>query len=744
MRRMTQIRALTVALLASFFVVPTSAQNADIRGVVTDSLTGEKIPYASIVVVNTPRGASSNLAGFFLIGGLPPGAYDIAASSVGFVRQVRRIVIRPGEVHNLNFQLLSEAVEVGEVVVTERTKRELKEIQTSVQVMDQRELKMVPVTVQDDVFRSIAVLPGIVSTSDVSAQFYVRGGASDQNLILLDGMRIYNPYHALGIFSIFDSDVIQTTEVYTGAFPPGFGGRLSSVVNLVTRDGRKSSLAVRTNVNFLSTKLQAEGPLGQNLRFFINGRRSLSTGTFDRFIQKDAPLSFYDLFAKTTYESAGGQVRYSAVTFLSGDAIRFSEPGAPEYRWKNSAIGMTGSGLLDDRLFVRALASGSSFIGMRETQPGSFETPARSSVSDFTVWTNATLYTDTRTLYFFGFEFNFPTLEYSLVNNTGTQVRLSQTIPDISTWIRTQFSMDRLQVDGGLHVDLGILFRSSSGKWFQPRLSASYALFHDWRAKGSFGRFSQHLVTVNNEDDLITLFDGWIAVPDHLEAEHSDHFVLGVGGSIAARLGMDIQAYHKIFGSLVTYNANKLVSTDPDYISGSGRASGAEASLRYEHPNVDVLVAYGLSTTEVSQPGLTYQPRYDRRHSLKLLGVYRVLAGLDVSVRWDYGSGLPFTPSVASYNRPTFADYLRDPRTVELGKPYLALGPKNSFRLPDFHRMDIATTYRMGLGPIHIALGVSVTNVYDRKNVFYYDRRNGRRVNSLSFFPSVMLTVEYP
>ena len=221
---MTPHHALSVALLAAIFVVPASAQNADIRGVATDSLTGENIPYASIVVVNTPRGASSNLSGFFLIGGLPPGAYDIAASSVGYVRQVRRIVVRPGEVLNLNFRLLSEAVEVGEVFVTERTKRELKEIQTSVQVMDQRELKLVPVTVQDDVFRSIAILPGIVSTSDVSAQFYVRGGAGDQNLILLDGMRIYNPFHALGIFSIFDSDIIQTTEVYTGAFPPGFGG----------------------------------------------------------------------------------------------------------------------------------------------------------------------------------------------------------------------------------------------------------------------------------------------------------------------------------------------------------------------------------------------------------------------------------------------------------------------------------------------------------------------------------------
>lgn len=733
------------ALLSAILLAASSAlaQTADIRGVVTDSATGEKVPYASVVVLNTPRGASTNLAGFFLIGGLPAGSYEIAASSIGYIRQVHTVTIRPGDVLSLNFQLTSEAVQMGEVVVTEQAKRELKEIHTSVQVMDQRDLKLVPVTLQDDVFRSIAILPGIVSTSDVSAQFYVRGGSSDQNLILIDGMRIYNPYHALGIFSIFDSDIIQTTEVYTGAFPPGFGGRLSSVVNLVTRDGRKSSMAVRANINFLSSKLQVEGPIGEGIRYFVNGRKSLATSTFDRFIQKDAPLSFYDLFAKATYESSGGQVRYSAVTFLSGDNIRFGEPGAPDYRWNNRSIGLTGSGLLDERLFVSAVAYGSTFEGVREVETGSSETPASSIVSDFTVRMNATLYTNTRTLFFFGFEFNFPTLEYKLVNNTGTNLRLAETVPDVVTWFRTQFATDRLQFDGGVHLDVTSLFQSTSAAWFQPRLNASFALFDDWRVKAAYGRFTQHLVTVNNEDDLITLFDAWIAIPDHLEAERSDHVVVGIGGSIAAVVGLDLQAYHKSFGSLVTYNREKLVASDPDYISGSGSAWGAEASVRYAQPALDLLASYGLGFTELVQPGLTYPPRYDRRHSLKLLGVYHVLYGLDLSARWDYGSGLPFTPSAATYNRPTFSDYIRDPFSVEAGRPYLALGEKNSYRLPQYHRLDLSATYRVEIGPLRVGLGASITNVYDRKNIFYFDRRTARRVNSLSFFPSAMLTLEY-
>lgn len=719
------------------------AQSADIRGIVTDSTTGEKIPFASVIIQNTALGASTNLAGFYLVPNIPPGTYTIAASSIGYRRKIETVSVRAGQALQLNFELAEEAVEMSEVVVTERAKRELREIQTSVQVMDQRDLKLVPVTVQEDVFRSIQVLPGIVSTSDVSSQFYVRGGAGDQNLILIDGMRIYSPYHALGIFSIFDSDIIQTSEVYTGAFPPGFGGRLSSVVNLVSRDGRKTGYAVRSNVNFLSSKLQMEGPVGDNIRFFTNARRSIPSSTFSKFISEDAPLSFYDIFAKVTMEGDGGNARYSGVAFLSGDEITFGRVTDADYQWRNSAFGVTGSGLLDKRIFVSAVAYGSSFEAFRDAN-SSKNNPAESKVKDFTVRANATLYTDSKDLYFFGFEFNFPSLEYKVVNNSGKEVVLRETLADVSSWFRVQLSSDLWQFDGGVHLDMTTLFRGTSAYWFQPRLNGSLALFHDWRLKLSYGRLTQYVITVNNEDDLISLFDAWIAVPDDLEPEHADHFVVGVGGSLISLLGVDLQAYYKDFRSLITYNRDKLVATDPDYVNGSGAAYGVEAMLRYEHPHVDLLGAYTLGWTSLRTGSLEYPPRYDRRHNLKLLGVLHPVRSLDVSVRWDVGSGLPYTPSIASYNRLAFTDVYRNPSLYETGNQYLALAEeKNSYRLPAYHRMDLAVVYRIDLDPIHIGIGASITNVYDRKNIFYFDRQTGQRINSLSFFPSAMLTLEY-
>ncbi|MEI7907898.1 MAG: TonB-dependent receptor, partial [Bacteroidota bacterium] len=236
MELMHRVIVIFSCMLIVFFQ-NTDAQKADVRGVVTDSASGEKIPYASITVIGTARGAVTNNNGFYLLANLPHGTYQIVATSMGFEQLTKTITVNGKEPMTLNFNLFSKPVEVNEVLITGGRKRELEEISTSVHVFDQKELQRVPVTAQGDLFRSIQIIPGIVSSADVSSKFFVRGGAGDQNLIYLDGMKIYNPYHAFGIFSIFDPDIVKTTEVYTGAFPPGYGGRLSSVININSRNG---------------------------------------------------------------------------------------------------------------------------------------------------------------------------------------------------------------------------------------------------------------------------------------------------------------------------------------------------------------------------------------------------------------------------------------------------------------------------------------------------------------------------
>ena len=721
------------------------AQQVDVRGVVTDSTSGERLPFINVVIQNTSKGAATNINGFYLIPNVPPGTYEIAASAVGYKRNVRLVSIKGDGPVTLNFRLSPVSVELDEVVVTESAKREVNEISTSVHILDQRDLKMAPATVQTDVFRAIQILPGISSTSDVSSQFYVRGGAGDQNLILLDGMKMYNPYHAFGLFSMFDSDIVNTTEVYTGAFPPGYGGRLSSVVNLTTKDGNKTGITAKGNLNFLSTKFQIEGPALETGRWIVNGRKSLFSRSLKNFFQEDVPVSFFDLFVKGSIDQdSASSAKLGVQAFLSGDDLLSSNPNNPNFRWRNLAVGFSATALVQDRLFVVATLGGTSFKAERDPKRSITSTPASTSIQEFSVRANATYYTDSKDLYFFGFDLSFPSLEYNLVNNLGVPRQLKSTLAEVATWVRYQSTFGKLKTDLGFHLEIGPMLQRDIG-WhgIQPRLNLSYELPLQWRAKLSYGLFTQNIIAVNNEDDLISIFDAWIAVPEALESERSHHFVVGLEGNFSRTLSTTFQGYYKSFESLVTYNRDKVDSRDPDYINGSGKAYGAEALIRYGTGPANFYAAYTLSWALLQQGSFSYVPRYDRRHNLKVLGTLQLTTDLHVTLRWDLSSGFPFTQTIGFYDRLSFTDFDNVPFQDQTGSPYTRLGEKNAKRMPAYHRLDFNISYLFHVGGLSGSAGLNAINVYDKKNVLYFDRKTGQQVNMLPFFPSATLTLEY-
>ncbi|HWP82472.1 MAG TPA: TonB-dependent receptor [Bacteroidota bacterium] len=727
-----------------FLAIAVHAQTADIRGIVSDSSTGERIPFANVVIVGTSKGAATNTSGFYLIPSALPGAYEIAASAIGFQRSVKQILVPAEGTMTVNFALLPQPVEMEEIVITEQSKREVQEISTSVHVMTQRDLRLVPTTVQQDIFRSIQILPGVVSASDVSSHFYVRGGASDQNLILLDGIRIYNPYHAMGIFSIFDSDVINTTEVYTGAFPAGYGGRLSSVVNLTTKDGTAGGFSARSNINFLSSKFQIDGAGSEHLRWIFNGRKSLFTDTFRRFFQQNVPINFYDAFGKITYIGDESHTRFSVTGFLSGDELPSGKAVEPDYYWSNGAIGGRLTTLFGDRLFVNTMISFTSYEARRDPKASNVIPPATTGVQEFSLRSDLTLYSSTSDLLFFGFDFSFPHLYYSFVNSNGVGRDLSATSPDISAWGRMQTKLGNWQIDAGIHADLGSISRGGGDlDLFQPRLHLGVPILPSWKAKLSYGRFSQHIVTINNEDDLISIFEAWVGIPDKLKSQRADHYVAGLEGNLIAELSANLQAYYKDYRSLLLYNREKLTEHDPDYLNAKGSAYGVEALLRFGMRWIDAYAAYTLSWVNLTQGAFTYPPRYDRRHTVKLLTTVRPTGNLDVSLRWDLGSGFPYTPAIGFYDRLRLRDVFESGYNGEIGQPYVRLGEKNVARLPYYHRLDASVSYRLTLGPFHGTVGAHVINAYDRKNIFYFDRKTGQRIDMLRFYPTFTLQLEY-
>ena len=733
-------------LILAFFIAWAGwvfAQTSSIHGVVTDSLTRQRIPSANVSILNTARGSSTNTVGFYLIPKLPPGSYELEASVMGYIKVTKRVTVRSDQSLELNFELPPTEIEVQGVLVNAPRKRLDLEMSTSVHVIQKQELKAIPVAAQQDLLQSLKILPGIVSTSDVSSRFYVRGGAGDQNLFLFDGIRIYYPFHALGIFSSFNPNVVDNVNVYTGAFPPGLGGRLSSVIDVHTRDGRADKLSGQANINLLSAEASIEGPAFGKASWLINARKSLSTNTFSRIVGRDIPVSFYDATVK--FSTQPGGVRKFDVTFLSsGDRLRSASPDEPDYSWRNNGFSISGSTLPGEQLFVEWLIFGSAYSAERDAKTSKVITPAATSVKHYGLRTAATVYTSPEALYYFGFEFGVPSVSYTYVNTFGLPQDLSSTFVEPLAWARYLARFGDLEVDGGVHIEVGSLLAGGEfAREVQPRINLSYLLFGTWRTKLSLGRFTQRMLTVGNEDDVISIFDAWIRVPENVPSEQADHYVLALAGNMTEQASLNLEAYYKNYGSLVVYNRDKIDAADPDYVQGTGKSYGLELMLRSKIDWVDLYGAYSLSWAEVNNQGFIYHPRYDRRHHLNLMAIARPAKGLSVSLRWEFGSGFPFSQTVGYFDQLTLGSAVPGEFELETGSPYLMIGAKNAARLPAYHRLDAGVAYDVTLFGFDISLGIDVLNMYDNKNFFYFDRRIGQRIDMLPFFPSAALTVKY-
>jgi hypothetical protein len=495
-------------------------------------------------------------------------------------------------------------------------------------------------------------------------------------------------------------------------------------------------------VNFLSGKLELDGPLGDDNSWLVSGRSSLLTNTIDKMIPSAAPMSFTDMFFKGTIGTSTG--RFGLRGFASGDDVKPLGMDQPNYSWRSAAFSAVFSSLIADGLYFDATTGYSrSFIGQTPKAPGLLNAES-SLLEEVTFRAEMTSFLEDQNTLFEGFEYNFPTVTDSLyVQKVYPRLYQASTL-EWYAWVRYAGMAGTFRYDLGLHSDVGLLLNGNRLlQCVQPRFTLSYDCGASWVAKASFGVFTQNLITVSNEDDLISLFDAWVILPDNLRPEEARHYLLGIEGNLLPSLATSLQAYIKDYRSLTLYNSNKIFPEDPDYLSGTGIARGFEFLLRYGSTLMDLYGSYALADVTVSANGVTYAPRYDRRHTIKAIGTIHILEGLDATLRWEYGSGYPFTQGAGSYSSLTLRDIGTDPYPEGPGGLTQALGPKNAARLPAYHRMDAGLMYYLTVGTLRGTLGVNVINVYDAKNILYYDRMTGKTEYMIPFFPTASLSVEF-
>ncbi len=732
-------------LVITIFKTDLRAQEKGIlRGFIADSVSGESLPYANVYIKELNRGAITDFRGFFVMASLPYKRVTVVISYVGYKSKQFFINIEPDIVNDLRVQLAALNIQMKTIETTGQKIAKENATDLSLQRIAIRDLENLPKGVELDVFRSLQSMPGVQTGGDVSARFYVRGSPSNENLVLLDNTTIYNPYHALGIFSALDPDMISSMEFYKGGFPSEYAHRLSSVLKVVTKDGNKNSLGAKAGLSLLTAKLFLEGPIPSG-SFIISGRRNYSDVVLKKFRNNNSiPADFYDLFAKVNYSNNDfmQDAKFSLSTFMSGDKIMNNNPKREDFQWENQTLAFNYFQVSDSPLFYQLDLSYSSFSG--EQSPNlSGGKGMKNDLSDFTMRIDFSYVYDNKDELAGGFKISEVHTTLTLENFRGQSITTNTRGVNVSAFAKYKFlRFSNFGADLGARVHATRFAGGGASFFIEPRASFTLRFIPELALKGSWGIYMQDLVTISDENEVVSIFEPWIITPLYLNPSNAIHYISGFEFIPTANLSFNLEGYYKIMHNLAIVNDQKYFDSDPDLISGSGHSYGIEFQTKYQLYPFSFTGSYSWMRSFKDVRNVVYSPRYDSRNNINLSLEAELGDGWAASAVWTYSSGLPFTQIAGYYDRLTLDQLSNNNLLLDAYTPFVLLGNMNTGQLPDYHRLDLSLSKKIQINRLKMYIDLSVLNVYNRNNLFYFKRDTGERVNMLPFLPSVNFKVE--
>ena len=729
---------------------------SSISGFVRDDTSGEPISYANVFLSNSTLGAATNQDGYFVISNIPVGKYEVNATMIGYGIFKQNIELSEGQPIRLDIRLNEEIIQTTEVLVTAERQKFERSMESSQISLDIREINSAPAFIEPDVFRTLQMLPGVQTTSDFSSALYVRGSTPDQNLIMLDGIAVYNPYHLGGIFSTFNTDAIKEADFHAGGFPARYGGRMGAILNVLNREGNTRKVKGSANISLISSKGLIEGPLpswrGMKGSWMISGRRTYFDTVIDALkipigqridgsdIYFQFPYYFYDYQVKINVDiDQDHRLTYSR--FYGDDIIDFSfeetlessgtnvnvksETGfGVKWPWGNHTNGLTWRWIIAPDLVAKTFFSHSRYrfdfeLSAQDRNTYTYTDSTIELFSDVTfrafdiikdntietalTWQAAQDHTVTG-----GFQVKDVNFDLGLDISIATQdTSLDFSLLSLVNNTReiAIFAQDKWDVSEKLKFQFGLRsthYNLHNNIYFDPRLSMKYHYSKDIAFKLNWGLYHQFLTTANNQDENLRLVELWLGIPKDKPASVAQHIISGLEYMSPKNIFYRLEVYHKDFDNLLTLkqeNTNTVEgaesdSTTNEFWDTKGNSHGIELLIKKSSGKLNGWVGYTYARTKYyTDPSGWHYPNFDRTHTLNIVGNIELSQDLEFSAGLTRSSGNPYTKILGR-----LYEWEQDLYSNMVWYPYdsYIVGEKNTERYDDYFRVDIGLTRKGG------------------------------------------------
>ena len=770
-----------------------------LSGILKDSETGESLPFANIIIKGTSKGTTTNIDGYYTLHNIPTDTSTIIASYIGYEK--KEIKLNPDlPKTNLIIELVPSSLFLNEIYVTAEPEDIFQVSTNSISTvkMTPQQLNQLPNLGEQDIMRSFQLMPGISASNESSSGMYIRGGTPDQNLIVYDGFTIYQIDHLYGFYSAFNSNAIKDVQLYKGGFESRFGGRLSSVTEITGKDGNQNNFELGGSMSLLNVNAFTEAPIGEKFTSIIAFRRSYEgpvyNTIFDQFTEDNVSSSsqfqdrfattvksyFYDFNGKFTYKPTDKDI-ISLSIFNGTDnldngyelntpqrllnlGIDFSLNISDLTNYGNFGTGVKWSRRWSNKLYGNTIISYSNYYSDREF--GRFGTVTNQNQSQ----NLSGGFSEDNDLkdYSFKSDYQFDLSNFSQIKfgvfGTNYNIKYEYTQNDsvsiidkndngelVGGYLQSQFKFfdDRLKIVTGRRLT----YYSNTSKFYrEPRFNANYSYSDKLKFTFAWGKYYQFANQVTRQDLSSGSKDFWVlSNRNDIPVSISKHYILGFSYETWKYL-FSVEGYHKNLSGISEYKQYVFggpqgIRYEENFYNGNGYAKGLEFLIQKKYGRFNGWASYTLA--EARNKFDIYGSEYisanqDVTHEFKLVKIFNYKRW-DFSTTWVYATGRPYTAPSGAYSL-----NLIDGSTED----YFTTTDKNSVRLADYHRLDVALNYQLYANDYSRTnkseighIGFSIFNIYDRTNTWYnqYEVIEGEiietNINYLGFMPNITLSL---